>query len=292
MIDVLLPFYGDPSLLRMTVESVRSQTRSDWRLVVVDDGYPDDSVAAWFSELADERIEYRRNAVRLGANRNYVHALSLARADHVVVMGADDLLEPTFLEVVEDGLAAHPDVQVVQCGVRVINGDNRPVEPLGDRIKRWLRPRVQQPTVLAGDTLIASLLHGNWTYFPSLCWHRATIARIGFRPDFHVVQDLALLIDVLREDGSMLLLPEVAFAYRRHAGSDSAVKTLTGDRFDEERRYFATIGDELSASRFPRARRAARWRVTSRLHAASLLPVALRGGDLQQAKGLLGRALG
>ena len=38
----MLPFYGDPELLRRAVRSVQQQSRTDWRLTVVDDGYPDD----------------------------------------------------------------------------------------------------------------------------------------------------------------------------------------------------------------------------------------------------------
>ena len=37
MIDLLLPFYGDPALMRQTVASVLAQECDDWRLVVVDD---------------------------------------------------------------------------------------------------------------------------------------------------------------------------------------------------------------------------------------------------------------
>ncbi len=37
------------------------QTNPDWRLIVVDDGYPDDSIPGWFESLKDERITYMRN---------------------------------------------------------------------------------------------------------------------------------------------------------------------------------------------------------------------------------------
>lgn len=40
-LDVLVPFWGDPALLRLTVESVLAQTDGDWLLTVVDDAYPD-----------------------------------------------------------------------------------------------------------------------------------------------------------------------------------------------------------------------------------------------------------
>jgi glycosyltransferase involved in cell wall biosynthesis len=279
MIDVLLPFYGDPELMRQTVLSVLSQSSSDWRLVVVDDGYPDDTIADWFADLDDDRVEYHRNATNLGANLNYSRALELARAEHVVVMGADDVMLPNFLHTVAEALEAFPEAAVVQCGVEVIDGNGAAVQPLVDRLKTRLTPGGSGITLLQGEGALTSLMHGNWTYFPSLCWRTDVIRKIGFRPGFHVVQDLALLMDVLLDDGALALHPTVAFQYRRHAGSDSAVKTLGGSRFDEEKRYYSLIADTLAERGLPHAARAARGHLTSRLYAASLLPLAARSRD-------------
>ena len=291
MIDVLLPFYGDPALMRATVASVLQQTRADLRLVVVDDGYPDPTIQEWFAGLDDSRVEYHRNDVNLGANRNYTRALELARSEHVVVMGADDLMLPNYLAVVEDALERFPAAAIVQCGVQVIDEHGTVVRPMVDRVKTWLTPRASEPRVLSGQDAMVSILRGNWTYFPSLCWRLDRVREIGFRPEFHVVQDMGLVMDVLIGGGELVVAPEDAFRYRRHAGSDSAVKTLSGSRFDEEQRYFATIAEELTARGLTRAARAARGHLTSRLHAAALVPQAARMRDLAAVPRLLRHAL-
>ncbi len=290
VIDVLLPFYGAPDLMRLAVRSVLSQTSADFRLVVVDDGYPDDTIADWFGALGDDRVEYHRNTVNLGANRNYAKALELATAEHVVVMGADDVMLPNYLQTIGEALALFPDAAVVQCGVDVIDGHGTVVQPMVDRLKKRLTPHSDRPVLLRGEKLMVSLLHGNWTYFPSLCWRTDVIRRIGFRPDFHVVQDLGLLMDVILDDGALALHPAVAFQYRRHAGSDSSVKTVGGTRFAEEKRYFELIAGTLTQRGLSRAARAARGHVTSRLHAAALLPVAARNRDRPAVARLLRHA--
>jgi len=231
VIDVLLPFYGDPGLLYLAVDSVLEQTHRDLRLVVVDDGYPEPAVASWFSAHPDSRLEYHRNKTNLGANANYNRALELATAEHVVVMGADDVMLPNYLSTVASALELFPQAAVVQCGVEVIDGEGHLVTPLVDRVKTRVRPAAHKPTLLGGQPLLVSLLRGNWTYFPSLCWRTDAVRAIGFRPEFHVVQDMALLVDVILGGGELALVPEVAFRYRRHQGSDSSVKTLTGSRF-------------------------------------------------------------
>jgi glycosyltransferase involved in cell wall biosynthesis len=289
-LDILLPFYGDVGYLRLAVGSVLAQTDPDWRLVVVDDGYPDPEVATWFAGVGDPRVQYSRNATNLGANGNYRHALTLAEADWVVVMGADDLMLPSYVATVRALAAAHPQAAVVQPGVEVVDGHGNVIRPLSDRVKAALAPRGEQ--VLAGERLSASLLRANWTYFPSLCWRRDLMTSVGFRPGLDVVQDLALLLDVAARGGSLVRGGRTAFHYRRHAGSDSSVRAVRGSRFDEERAFFSTMAQENRTRGWSSAARSARWHLTSRLHAASLLPVAVRGGDWSTAGVLLRHALG
>ena len=40
-LDIFVPFWGDPAMLRETVESVLAQSNDQWLLTVVDDAYPD-----------------------------------------------------------------------------------------------------------------------------------------------------------------------------------------------------------------------------------------------------------
>ena len=44
MLDIMLPFWGEPRYLYETVEAVLRQTDERWRLTVVDDCYPDPKV--------------------------------------------------------------------------------------------------------------------------------------------------------------------------------------------------------------------------------------------------------
>jgi hypothetical protein len=189
-------------------------------------------------------------------------------------------------------VCAHPSASVVQPGVTVIDGDGQPADPLTDKVKRWSRPRSAPQQVLTGERLATSLLRGNWTYFPSLCWRTDVVQRLGFRDGLNVVQDLALILDVTMAGGSLVLDHRPTFSYRRHAQSDSAVRAVSGDRFQEEARYFAQVADRCAQRGWHRAERAARLHLTSRLHAVSLLPAALEARSLSAGVGLLRHAFG
>ncbi|HEY9311861.1 MAG TPA: glycosyltransferase [Williamsia sp.] len=271
----MLPFYGDVDLLKAAVRSVLDQTFTDFRLVVVDDQYPDPEPQRWLRSLGDPRVHHLRNDVNLGVNGNFRRCVDLVEAPVFTLMGCDDLMGPEHLATTVAAIESHPDVAVIQSGVQVIDADDTVVRPLGDRVKAAMAPAA--PTVLRGEDLVASLYRGNWTYFPSLVWRSAVCKPIGFRPGLEIVLDLALLVDVAQAGGALVLTDGVTFSYRRHTESVSSVQAVDGRRFDEERAFFRGEAQRCAEMGWPVAARAARRHLTSRLNAATLLPGALLG---------------
>ncbi|WP_026926325.1 glycosyltransferase family 2 protein [Granulicoccus phenolivorans] len=271
-VDVLFPYYGDVALMKLAVHSVLKQEYTDFRLVVVDDGYPDDSIPGWFASLNDPRVSYQRNEKNLGANGNYRKALSLVENELVIVMGADDVMMPNYLQWLVDRAAEFPEAQIFQPGVFVIDQHGAPAHGLVEQIKDRARPKGHGPRLLSGEKLAASLLGSNWLYFPSIAWRAEAITKHNFRPEYNVVQDLALALDIIMDGGSLLLDDYACFQYRRHSGSDSSVKALEGTRFAEERAFFTQMAKEMDAKGWKRAAAVARAHLSSRLHAGFLLP--------------------
>ncbi|MGC5169255.1 glycosyltransferase family 2 protein [Microbacterium sp. DT81.1] len=276
-IDICMPYWGDPGELRVAVESVLSQDDPDWRLVVIDDCYPDDSVPAYFAGLRDARVTYTRNERNVGITENFRRAVAAARSTHVVILGSDDILHPTYVSRMRSTAAAHPDVDVFQLGVEVIDGEGGARRSLADEVKlRLLTPRSAK--TLRGEDMARSLLVGDWLYWPSLLFRTARLREIDFRDDLPIILDLALLIDIAFAGGALHYEPGVVFSYRRHNESLSQKTILDGTRFDDERAYYRATA-ALAASRgWHRARRAARLRIMSRLHGLAVLPAVLRRG--------------
>jgi glycosyltransferase involved in cell wall biosynthesis len=272
-LDILVPYWGDPDLMRETVESVLVQERDDWKLLVVDDAYPDPQIANWLGAMDDPRVSVVRHPSNVGITAHYRECLARATQDHVVFLGSDDVLMPNYVSVVLDAFAAVPEAAMVQPGVRVVDETGTPSAGLADIVKqRLLRPRVGHRTVLSGEPLATSLLNGNWLYWPSIAFRRTTIEAIGFRVEMPIIQDFALEIDVVAAGGSLVVDPTECFLYRRHAGSASSTTLVDGTRFADERSYYAMAAEQMRGLGWPRAERAARTRLTSRAHALSLLP--------------------
>ena len=286
-LDILVPFWGDPALLRDTVASVRAQTTDEWRLTVVDDAYPDESVAAWFDTLDDPRITYVRNETNIGIVANFRRCVALATQERMVLLGCDDLLHPNYVAVVLAAHGATPDAAIIQPGVDVIDQAGRPAKSLADAVKaRMAGPRPTRK-VLSGEALAVSLLRGNWLYWPSLAFRLDVIRQYDFRDEFPIVLDLAIIMDMVFDGHSLVVDPTVCFSYRRHTASLSSSALAEGSRFREDRQYFSQAAAQARRRGWLRANRAARYRLTTRAHALSLLPRSIFRGHWKAAGALI-----
>jgi glycosyltransferase involved in cell wall biosynthesis len=294
-VDIMLPHYGRLDLVQETVRSVLAQDDPNWRLTVVDDSgeKADGALAQWCADLGDERVRYRLNPRNLGINRNFQQCVDLVEHDLAVLVGNDDLLLPGYVGTVRRAHVAHPAAAIIQPGVEVVGADGAPARSLVDLSKRWVyAPRLTEATELSGEDLAVSLLRGNWLYFPSICWRSEPLRRTGFREGVDVVQDLALVLDLVLEGESLLVEPTTCFRYRRHEASVSSAHAADGRRFAEERAFFLETADRMAVRGWPRAARAARRHLSSRLNALTRLPAAARHGGLGGVRTLARHAFG
>lgn len=292
ILDILMPFYGDPALFRAAVQSVLDQDDHHWRLVVIDDLYPDPEPGQWLQSLRDARIVYHRNTVNLGVSGNFARCIELAHSSHTVIVGCDDLLLPNYVSRIRTLIAEFPEASYIQPGVEVIDSHGQTRRPLPDRVKDRYRPTTSGPVELRGEELATSLLRGNWTYFPSICWRTETLRQHGFQSHFQVVLDLALQIDIVLDGGTLVLDSEPTFRYRRHGASVSSWKANDGSRFLEERSFFLSTATRLRERGWNTAAQAAAHHFSSRLNALTRVPAAIAAGSGSGIRSLLSHTFG
>lgn len=286
-LQIFVPFWGDPGLLFAAIDSVRAQRNPDWELTIIDDCYPDASVGERLRAETDPRITYLRNETNLGITENYREAIRRASGTHITILGCDDLLHPNYVDVITSVIERHPNADVIQPGAEVIDERGTVIRPLADRIKQGvLTPRGGE-TVLTGEQMATSLLRGDWLYWPSLTFRTEMLQRIDFREGLPIIQDLALLIDIAFDGGSLVYTPTLAFSYRRHGSSASQKTLMDGRRFRDEREYYRTARELATARGWRRTARVARVRMMGRLHAVTELPGVLRHGNRAGLKSTL-----
>jgi hypothetical protein len=186
-------------------------------------------------------------------------------------------------------IAAAPGAAMYQPGVQVIDERGEPVKTLVDEVKRRLYAptTAKEPLVLGGERLATNLLSGNWLYFPSVCWRADIVKKVNFREELSVIQDLALVIELVQRGEELAVGGTVCFQYRRHTSSLSSHEAISGARFGEAHRYFLEVADTLERHGWHKAARAARRHVSMRLHALSMVPGALRSRQPAAARTLL-----
>src|SRR5262245_42523683 len=125
-----MPVYNGVRYLERAVESVLSQTCTDFELIIIDDGSTDDSLAMLRRYEADD------SRVRLVSrpNTGYVIALNemvaLARAPFMARMDADDVSLPGRFERQMTYMTEHPEC--VACGSRImlIDSEGDPIREM------------------------------------------------------------------------------------------------------------------------------------------------------------------
>lgn len=98
-ISIIVPVYGVEEYLRPCVDSILSQTFTDFELILVDDGSPDNCGAicdAYAQKDNRVRVVHQKNCGVSEARNNGVAA---ANGEFISFVDGDDLLDPLFCEI-------------------------------------------------------------------------------------------------------------------------------------------------------------------------------------------------
>ena len=96
-VSIITPVFNSSKFLEQTMDSVISQTFSDWEWVITDDKSTDDSVQM-IQKLNDRRIKLIIAEKNGGAGHARNLALEKASGRFITFLDADDFWEPVFLE--------------------------------------------------------------------------------------------------------------------------------------------------------------------------------------------------
>ncbi|RZK80780.1 MAG: glycosyltransferase family 2 protein [Rhodococcus sp. (in: high G+C Gram-positive bacteria)] len=139
--------YRTEQYLAQTIESVRRQTRTDWELIVVDNGCSDEIASIVGSFASDSRIRLVRQENR-GYEGGVTAAADLARGQYVCVLDSDDLLMPDFCARTGAVLAADRAVDAVGCDALLFDDHGGAPKGYLRSIGFRARPHPAQPLAL------------------------------------------------------------------------------------------------------------------------------------------------
>ncbi len=129
LVSVLIGCWNNAATLRAAADSILAQTLIDLELILVDDGSTDPTPQlAADLQSADPRVRYLP-LTHMGISRSLNEGLHAARAPFVAFQDADDWSEPERLEREQAVLQRRPEVVVVGCRMREVDGAGSELSP-------------------------------------------------------------------------------------------------------------------------------------------------------------------
>ena len=118
IVSIIMPCYNQGKYIMEAINSVKSQTFTEWECIIVDDGSTDDSyIIAEKNIKNDERfILIKQNNMGVCIARN--NAVKKASGKYILPFDADDILSPLFLEKTVRILEENNDCKLVYTDFR------------------------------------------------------------------------------------------------------------------------------------------------------------------------------
>lgn len=115
VISVIIPCFNKACYLAEALDSLLSQTFTDWECIIINDGSTDDteSVALKYTQL-DRRFNYfHQKNQGVSAARN--KAIKKSSGEFILPLDADDTIDPTYIEKAMARFRAVPETKLVYC---------------------------------------------------------------------------------------------------------------------------------------------------------------------------------
>lgn len=99
LVSICIPVYNGAEHLGETIESVLSQTYKTLEIIVLDNNSKDETNAIVSQYVQrDERIKLYKNDETVEMGNNWNNCVDYATGDYIMLLSADDLLLPKFVE--------------------------------------------------------------------------------------------------------------------------------------------------------------------------------------------------
>ncbi len=200
LISVVMPVYNALPFLDDSVNSILTQTFSDFEFVIFDDASTDGSAERlrhWATR--DNRIKLHESKTQLGLSGSSNAVVTHARAAILARMDADDIAHPDRLRRQWQIIETQPDIAVVGTLCIGIDANGREVRPRD----RW-----------------RLLRRSGYIPFPhgSAMFRREVFDRVGGYDDTPGAEDQKLFSKMATQ-GRVVTLPDVLYSYRYHTNN-------------------------------------------------------------------------
>jgi len=200
-VSVILPVYNGSRFVPEAIESILSQSFTDFEFLIHDDGSTDDTLTVVESYAAkDPRIRVT-SAKNQGVSASRNDLMAAAKGEYLAVMDHDDIAMPDRFALQVAHLDANPDCAVVAGQVEWIDEDGLPIGQL--------------PLPTDSREIEENLLRNECRIAHAAAMIRASALRAvgGYNADYSIAVDYELWLRIV-EVGQIVNLPDLMVKYR------------------------------------------------------------------------------
>ncbi len=203
LFSVLIANFNNGCYLPEAIESVRSQTYSNWEIIIVDDCSTDNSDDIYRELEKDGRIKIFHNDANKGVGYTKRRLCELAQGEIAGFLDADDALIDTAIEKMCEAHTQLKEVALIYSTFYICDTD-----------LNILRKSSYQEAIPAGNTYLDCSL-GRVSHFASfkLQYYKLTE---GINPSFILAEDQDIYFK-LEEVGALFFIDEPLYRYRMNS---------------------------------------------------------------------------
>ena len=216
-ITILVPTIGRMDFLPLTRRCVREQTRQDFKVIVLDNGSPQEAqefFADWSRE--DPRVEIRRADPRVPMFSNFNRGMRVVDTEFVTFFHDDDEYPPEYLDVLVGGLERWPDAAFSGSNFDFIDqhGTVTSTRRWIEKTELWNAARYMEEVVHRGRNPVP---------MPGLVFRRRAFGPDGFDESLPIHFGDFVLLMRAAEDGGVVAVAQPVVRIRAHSGQASAL---------------------------------------------------------------------
>lgn len=204
LISIITPVYNVENYIHRCVDSILNQTFSDFELILVDDGSPDNCGAICDEYAAKDsrvRVIHQKN-VGQAAARN--RALDMARGEWIAFVDSDDWVHPRFLEILlENALKNQAKISI--CGYDKVTEFVAFGTLAGDKARSW------NGAEYVRKCFMGEVPHKAWLLWDKL-FHRDCFVQVRL-PEGRIYEDNATVYKLLYEADRIAECDKVLYFY-------------------------------------------------------------------------------
>lgn len=200
MVSIIIPVYNAERYIEETVQSILKSTYTDIEVVCMDDGSTDHSLELLHKMAATDKriVVLHQNNAGVCQARNA--AIAASKGEFILPVDADDILLPHFIADAVEVLRTRAEVKVVAPTA----------EFFGERQGRWNLPPFDIKKEAHKNILACCAMYRRCDY---------DLTNGGYCSEIIAREDWDFWINMLKDGGEVVRLPQVGLKYRYHLNS-------------------------------------------------------------------------